>query len=101
MMKSRYATRRLDPYMLLPALVIQGVMMTSAVGADESFFRKPSFKDLQDGEITLAGAEHGRAGIHMSFLPLSELDGNSDSVPVVTDIPGIMPDVYLSLRVPW
>jgi hypothetical protein len=102
MMKSRYPKRRPDPLMLLAVLVTLGVMMTSTVGAAESFFRNPSFTDLQDGDITLAGAEHGSASIHMSFMPPSALNMNRDpSYLVLTDFTWSMPDVYLSLRLPW
>jgi len=102
MMKSRHTKHRLDPLVLLALLVTLGVMMTSTVGAAElSIFSKPSLDDLQDGDITLARAEHGGAGIHMSFMSPSELCRNSDPDAVVTGDYGTLPDIYLSLRLSW
>jgi hypothetical protein len=100
-MKSENTKRRLDPLMLLAVMVITGVMMTSPVSAAESFLSKPNFTDLQDGDIILAGTKHGSPGIHMSFLSPSELYANSHSGHVVMGFTGTMPDVYLSLRLPW
>ena len=101
MMKSRYPKCRHDPLILLAVLVTLGVMMTTTVSADESFISNPNFTDLQDGDVTLARAEHGGAGIHMSFMSPSALNGNSQSSYVLTSQALSMPDVYLSLRLPW
>ena len=100
-MKNRYTKRRPDPLMLLALLVTLGVMMTATVSADEPFLSKPNFTDLQDGDVTLARAEHGGAGLHMSFMSPSVLNVNRDSSYVLTSFTGTMPDVYLSLRLPW
>lgn len=101
MMKSRNRKHRLDPLTLLALLLALGVMTTSTVSAAESFLSKPELSDLQDGDITLAGAEHGGAGLHMSFMSPSELYSNSESDYVVTSDTGVLPDVYLSLRLSW
>jgi len=101
MMKSRFTRRRLDPLMLLAVLVTLGVMVTSTAGAADSFLRKPSFTDLEDGDITLTGEERGRAGIHMSFMSPSALYGNSQSGYLVTGSAVTLPDIYFSLRLPW
>jgi hypothetical protein len=101
MMKNRYPKRRHDPLILLAVLVTLGVMMTATVSAEESFLSKPNFTDLQDGDVILARAEHGGAGIHMSFMSPSALKGNSQSSHALTSQAFSMPDVYLSLRLPW
>jgi hypothetical protein len=102
MMKSWFTKRRQVPRMLLAVLVTPGVMMTATVvSADESFLSRPNFTDLQDGDVTLAKAERGGAGIHMSLMSPSVLNGNSQSSYVFTSQSLTMPDVYLSLRLPW
>jgi hypothetical protein len=101
MMKNRNSRHRPDPLMLLAILVMLGAMMTSTASAGESFLSKPSFTDLEDGDITLAGAEQGGAAIHMSFMSPSVLHGNNPSDQVVINQSGTLPDVYLSLRLPW
>lgn len=99
MMKSRNTNRK--PGTLLPALLLaSGMMMTATPGAAESFLSKPNFEDLQDGDVTLARAEHGGAGLHMSFMPPSALHGNNESNQVISQN-GSLPNVYLSLRLPW
>jgi hypothetical protein len=100
-MESKYTKRKLDPLMLLAVLVMLGVMMTSTVSADESFISKPNFTDLQDGDITLARSERGGAGIHMSLISPSGLNGNSQSGYILTSDALLKPDIYLSLRLPW
>jgi hypothetical protein len=100
-MKSKNTKRWIDPLMLLAVLVTLGVMMTATVSADESFISNPNINDLQDGDVTLAKSEHGGAGIHMSIMSPSALNVNSDSSYVLTSVNGSMPDVYLSLRLPW
>jgi hypothetical protein len=99
MMKSRNTNRK--PDMLLALLVTLGVMMTSTAGAAESFLSKPNFADLQDGDVTLARAEHGGAGLHMSFISPSALLGNNQSSQAAISQNGTLPNVYLSLRLPW
>jgi len=99
MMESRNTNHR--PDMPLVMLVTLGVMMTATAGADESFLSKPNFADLQDGDVTLARAEHSGAGIHMSLMSPSELYGNSQSNQVALSQNGTLPNVYLSLRLPW
>ena len=101
MMKNRNTRQRVDPLMLLTLLVMLGVMMTSTASAEELFLSKPSFSDLEDGDITLAGAEQEGAAIHMSFMSPSVLYGNNQSGQVVTNQIGLVPDVYLTLRLPW
>jgi hypothetical protein len=101
MMKSKHSRRRLDPLILLAVLVTLGVMLTSTAGAADSFLRKPSFTDLEDGDITLTGEERGRAAIHLSFMSPSALYGSSQSSFPVTGSTTTLPDVYFSLRLPW
>ena len=101
MMKSRYTKHRLDPLILLAVLVTLGVVLTATVSAEETFLSKPNFDDLQDGDVTLARAGRGGAGIHMSFMLPSALNGNSQSSAVLTSQALSVPDVYLSLRLPW
>ena len=101
MMKNRYPKRRHDPLILLAVLVTLGVMMTATVSAEETFLSKPNFTDLQDGDVILARAEHGGAGIHMSFMSPSGLNGSSQASYMLTSQDFSMPDVYLSLRLPW
>ncbi|HYQ73081.1 MAG TPA: hypothetical protein VET88_14270 [Gammaproteobacteria bacterium] len=101
-MKGKHTKGRLDPLMLLALFVTLAVMMTSTVSAaEESFISNPSFADLEDGDITLAGAERNGAGIHMSFMSPSMLNGNNRAEYVPASQNGLMPDVYLSLRLPW
>ena len=100
MMKDRNTKHRFDPLMLLAVLVMLGVMMSSTAGAAESFLSKLSFTDLEDGDITLAGAERSGAAIHMSFMSPSVLYGNKQSGYIVNPS-GALPDIYLSLRLPW
>jgi len=101
MMKSRNRKPGLDPLILLALLVALGVMTTSTISAAEAFLSKPKLTDLEDGDITLAGAERGGAGLHMSFMSPSELYSNRESDYVVTGDTGALPDVYLSLRLSW
>jgi hypothetical protein len=98
-MKSKHTNRR--PGTLLAALVTLGVMLTTTAGASESFFSKPNFTDLQDGEVTLASSTRSGAGVHMSFMSPSQLVGNGQSSHVISSSAGTLPNVYLSLRVPW
>jgi len=101
-MKSRHTKHGFDPLILLALLVSLGVMMTSTVGAAESsFLSKPNLGDLEDGDITLARAGHGGAGIHMSFMSPSELCRNTETDYRVTGDYGTLPDIYLSLRLSW
>jgi len=101
MMKIRYSKRRLDTLILLAVLGTPGFMMAATAGAAESFFSKPNFADLQDGDITLASAEHGGADIHMSLVSPSTCCVNSQSQQVVTGTGEALPGVYFSLRLPW
>ena len=97
-MKNKYTNRKLEPLILL---VMLGVTMTATVSADESFLSKPNFTDLEDGDITLARSERGGAGIHISLMSPSGLNGNSQTGYVLTSNALLKPDVYLSLRFPW
>ena len=99
MMKSRSTNRKPGP-LLLALLLTSGMMVATTPSAAESFLSKPNFEDLQDGDVTLARAKHGGAGLHMSFMPPSALYGNNQSNPVISQN-GSMPNVYLSLRLPW
>ncbi|MGD8619974.1 MAG: hypothetical protein PVH54_12415 [Gammaproteobacteria bacterium] len=101
MMKSRFTKRRYDPLMLLGLLVTLGVVMASTTSAAEPFLSKPNLGDLQDGDITLARAQHGGAGIHMSFTSPPILCGDCETGQVVTSDALTLPDVYLSLRLHW
>ena len=101
MMKNRNTKYRLDPLMLLALLVMLAVMMTSTASAEESFLSKPSFSDLEDGDITLNEAKRNGATVHMSFMSPSVIHVNNPSEQVIIDQQGKMPDVYLSLRLPW
>ena len=99
MMKGRNTNH--NPDMRLVMLVTLGVMMTATAGAAESFLSKPNFADLQDGDVTLARAKHSGAGIHMSFMSPSVLHGYSQSNQAASGQNGTLPNVYLSLRLPW
>jgi hypothetical protein len=87
--------------MLLGLLVTLGVVMASTTSAAEPFLSKPNLGDLQDGDITLARAQHGGAGIHMSFTSPPILCGDCETGQVVTSDALTLPDVYLSLRLHW
>lgn len=100
-MKSKYTRPKIDPLMLLALLVTLGVVMTSTVSAAEKFPGKTNVSILEDGEITLARAEHGRAGIHMSFMSPSGLNGDKQSSHLLASELLSMPDVYFSVRLPW
>ena len=99
MMKSKHTNRK--PDMLLTLFLTLGITLASAAGASESFLSKPNFADLQDGDVTLASSERSGAGVHMSFMSPSLLGRNSQPSHVVTSSAGTLPDVYLSLRLPW
>jgi hypothetical protein len=86
---------------LLALLVTLGVMLHSTAAASESFLTNPNFADLKDGDVTLATSQRSGAGIHMSFISPSSLGGNSQPDHVVTGSTGALPNVYLSLRLPW
>jgi YNFM family putative membrane transporter len=86
---------------LLALLVTLGVMLTSTAGASGSFLSKPNLADLQDGDVTLASSERSGAGIHMSLMSPSLLGGSNQSSHVVTSSAGTLPNIYLSLRLPW
>jgi len=100
MMKSRNTNRKPGP-LLLALLLTSCVMMTATLSAAESFLSNPNFEDLQDGDVTLARAEHGGAGIHMSFMSPSALHGSSQSSQAAPTQNDTLPNVYLSLRLPW
>jgi hypothetical protein len=76
-------------------------MLASTAAASGSFLAKPNFADLQDGDVTLASSERSGAGVHMSFMSPSLLGQTSQSSHVVTSSSGTLPNVYLSLRLPW
>jgi hypothetical protein len=98
-MKSKHTSHKAET--LLAALLTLGLMLTTTAGASESFFSKPNFADLQDGEVTLASSARSGAGVHMSFMSPSLLRGNGQSVHVVSSSAGTLPNIYLSLRLPW
>jgi hypothetical protein len=99
MMRSKNINHKPDS--LLALLVTLGVMLTATAGASESFLSKPNFADLQDGDVTLASSGRRGAGIHMSFMSPSLLGGGNQSSHVVASSAGTLPNVYLSLRLPW
>jgi hypothetical protein len=82
-------------------LVTLGVMLTSTAAASGSFLSKPSFADLQDGDVTLASSQRSGAGFHMSFMPPSLPGQAGHPSHAVTSSTVTLPDVYLSLRLPW
>lgn len=97
MMKGRHIRHRRGPLMLLAL----GVMITSTANADESFLMKPNITDLEDGDITLARAKHGGTGVYMSFMLPTQMDENSQTDFTATEYTGLVPDVFLSLRMSW
>jgi hypothetical protein len=99
MMRSEHTNRKPDT--LLALLVTLGIMLTSTAAASELVFSKPDFADLQDGDVTLARSDRSGAGVHMSFMSPSLLGGSSQSSHVVSSSAGTLPNVYLSLRLPW
>jgi hypothetical protein len=99
MMKSKHTNHKPDA--LLALLVTLGVMLTSTAGASGSFLSKPNLADLQDGDVTLASSERSGAGIHMSLMSPSLLGGSNQSSHVVTSSASTLPNIYLSLRLPW
>ncbi len=99
MMKSKQKKRK--PHTLLALLVTTGVMLTSTAGASGSFLSKPNFADLQDGDVTLASSGRNGAGIHMSVTSPSLSGGSSQPSDAVTSSAVMLPNVYLSLRLPW
>jgi hypothetical protein len=100
-MKNKYTKHEVDPLMLLGLLVTLGVMMASTVSAGETVPGKPGITDLEDGDIVLVKSEHGGAGIHMSFMSPTLLPGNNRSSQLLSSQDFSMPDLYLSLRLPW
>ena len=89
------------PCTLLALLVTLGVMLTSTAAASGAFLSKPNFADLQDGDVTLASSQRSGAGVHMSFTSPSFPGRTSQSSHVVTSSSLTLPNVYLSLRLPW
>jgi hypothetical protein len=100
-MKNKHTKHTVDPLMMLALLVTLGVMMISTVSAEETFLRNPEITDLEDGDIILVRSAHGGAGIHMSFMSQSELSANSRTGHVLASQALTMPDLYLTLRLPW
>ena len=98
-MKSKHTNHKPDT--LLRVLVTLGVLLAATAGASESFLSKPNFADLQDGDVTLASSVRSGAGVHMSFMSPSLLGGGSQSSHVVSSSAATLPNIYLTLRLPW
>jgi len=100
-MKNRHTFDWPDPLTMLVMLTILWMILSTTVGAQESFLNKPSLTDLQDGDVTLASDSHGTTDVHMSFSnpPPAHLENH----PMDTMVPesDVLPEVFLSLRLHW
>ena len=98
-MKSKHTNHKTCTLQAL--LVTLGVMLTSTAAASGSFLAEPNFADLQDGDVTLASSERSGAGVHMSFMSPSLPVRDSQPSYGVTSSVDTLPNVYLTLRLPW
>lgn len=101
MLKHKHTNRKSDSPLLLSGLLSLGVLLSTAADASDSFFKNPTFSDLQDGEVTIAGLGHRGAGLHMSVQSSSEWRQGGNTGPQAARQSAAKPEVFLSVRLPW
>jgi hypothetical protein len=101
MLRKKHHFRKPDPLVLMAILVGLGVLMTTAVHANETFFSNPSLPDLVNGDIVLTSIGHHGAGVRMFYkTPANEFTGELPE-SLHSDQNKTAPDVYLSVHIPW
>jgi len=100
-MKNRHTRNTPDPLTLMVVVTVLGMMLSTTLNAQETFFDKPDLDDLMDGDITLARAAHSGAAVHMSFNSLAQARPENHAKQTTQPFAGTVPDIFLSLRLPW
>jgi len=74
---------------------------TAAAADTETFFSNPSLEDFIDGDVKVARMGQRGPGVHMSFISPAEVrQGEMVNASAVRQS-SAMPEVYLSIRLPW
>ena len=101
MLKGKFQIRKPDPLILLAMVVGFSALMPATATAAETFFSKPGFDDFMDGDVKVARMGQRGPAVHMSVIsPADVRHGEMINASAVRQAAAV-PEVYLSVRLPW
>jgi len=101
MLKVKFQIRKPVSLMLPAMVMVFSALVSTSATAAETFFSKPSFDDLMDGDVAVARMGQRGPAVHMSFIsPTDVRHGQAINASAVRQT-AAMPEVYLSIRLPW
>lgn len=101
MMKRKLQIRTPCHLMLLAMLAGFLALMSTSAAAAETIFSKPDLNDFMDGDVTVARLSKRGPAVHMSFISPAEMHYGEVANASNVRQGAALPDVQLSIRLPW
>jgi len=99
MLNARFQIRK-QACLLLFMVAGCSTLVSTATAAD-TFFSKPDLGDLMDGDVTVARMGQRGPAVHMSFISPADVRVGKTVTASAVRQSTAMPEVYLSVRLPW
>ena len=101
MLKARFQMRKPAALMLSALVVLISLLASTGAAAAETFFSKPSFDDLMDGDVTVARMGQRGPAVHMSVISPANVHPDEPVVAGAVRQTAVKPEVYLTISLPW